>query len=241
MRTIFCAILLACAASAEPRMREDQYDMYDVASIKAGEWVETADVNEHAKPDGTKDVMKHFSKEACVKADDEFVWIEETKWSAEKPEEKEVTLAQVRRADRKTVKGWWGKSGGAATELKLNPPRGKRPPSDETKSTGTVSTEKVKNGDKEVDAQKLVVTMVEKRGDKTSTTTFTIWMSAEAPMKVRVQDASVREVMFGPVKWEKDPTGPVGLVKAEIKAEDWTSTTAISGSGTDAKPTLTVK
>ena len=74
MKTLFAALFLATVAAAEPRVREDQYDVFDIAGMKAGEWIETSDTSEHATADGTKSVTKKMERTACVKSDDEFVW-----------------------------------------------------------------------------------------------------------------------------------------------------------------------
>ncbi|MCE9581267.1 MAG: hypothetical protein K8T20_01995 [Planctomycetes bacterium] len=241
MKTLIATLLLTGLAAAKPTVLADQYSTLDTASVKAGDWNEFLSETSVTHPDGPTTTTRIFQLLACVKADDEFIWMEETTWDGGRPDYKQVTLTKVRRADGIAVAAWWGKQGGDGTELKLAEARGKRKLPDGSKATGTVTKEKTKKGDKEVEAQKLVMTFTGEKDGKEFKTVSTVWMVPEGRLRSRMQDVAAREHIWGEVKWETEPTGPMALVRSEIKGDTWTTVMTAVDEGSDAKPTLTVK
>lgn len=221
--------LQVCAQAME--VMDNTMAYYDVASLKGGEWVEMETASEYPgmKMPATK------SKTACVKVDADNVWIETI--AAD-----QVTCYQIAKKDRKIVKAWSGKVGGDGTALTVKPAPAAGPVAPATyeiTGTGKTSKEKVTLGGKEMDCEKVEVDQVMKMSGMEMKSKTTTWYSEAFPFKYYVdKDAKPAEVK-DPIKWEGDkPAYKGGMVKMVSEANGGKTVMAISGIGTDAKPSL---
>ncbi|MCE9581722.1 MAG: hypothetical protein K8T20_04305 [Planctomycetes bacterium] len=241
MKTLLATLLLAGLAAAEGVVGATKFADYDMKAIKAGQWHEYSEVTSIQKRKDLWTTTHILGRTACVKADDDTVWIEDTRWEEARPEIKLVTLMQVRRSDGITVKGWVGKPGGEGTEAKVKEPDAPDPSQPAPEKVGTVTQDKITVNGKDVDAQKAVVTSTWTKDGKTTTVVKSNWLSAEAPLTYLTQGETKCVNLGARIKWDKEPKGPAGWFRIVVKAETWTTTIQINKTGTDAKPTLTVK
>ncbi|MCC6740617.1 MAG: hypothetical protein IT452_16355 [Planctomycetia bacterium] len=241
MRPLLATLLLASLAAAEGVVGARKFADYDMKAIKEGQWHEYSEVTSVQRRPGVLTTTRILGRMACVKADDDTVWMEDTRWEEAKPEMKVVTLMQVRRSDGVTVKGWIGKPGGEGTEAKVKEPDPPDPNQPAPENTGKLTEDKTTVSGKEVEVQKTEVTTTWTKDGKVNTVVRFNWLSAEAPLKYRTQGETKDLYLGDNIKWDKAPKGPAGWFRIELIAETWSRTIQITRTGTDAKPTLTVK
>jgi hypothetical protein len=226
-------VLALCSTKAFAQANEvydNTMSYLDVSSLKGGEWVETETKMEYPgyAPPGTK------TKMACVKVEGDSVWIESTAADM-------VTCYQINKSDRKITKAWSGKAGGDGTAMtvKAAPTGGAATANYELTGTSKGSKEKLSVAGKDIECVKVVSETTMKVSGTEIKSKSTVWYSTEHPFKTYV-DKDAKDPNEGKIKHEGDkPEG--NMVKFESEASGGKTTMAISGWGTDAKPTLNCK
>lgn len=249
MKALLAALLLCAVAwSEEPEKTfpEAEFDSVDVAALKAGEWVEREMFVEWAGDDGKPVKAGHnLSRMACVKADKDKVWIEESFWEAKEKAPERVTLSEVDRKTRKVVKAWESLKGATGTELKVKPAEDKKEanPGGNGAATQTVVADTLKIGAKDVACHALKSEEFHPgKGGKTEKESVSLWFSADVPFHERLDDPAVRKDIRIPDGMSKDLKTGQARVQVKIDSDDGKkSTRRVTGFGTDAKPTVTVK
>jgi hypothetical protein len=237
MMLISSFIVVMCSLQAKAQMMEvmdSQMSYMDVAALKGGEWVEMETIMEYggAKQPGTK------SKTACVKVDGDNVWIETSMGD-------QVTCYQIAKKDRKIVKAWSGKAGEEGKELTVKPTPAPGPtpaPTYEMSGTGKVSKEKLSLGGKDFECEKVELNTVMKMAGTETKSKSTMWYSEGYPFKTYIDKDAKGTEAKDPYTWEGDkPSYKGGMVKMVSEGTGYSSTTQVSGIGTDAKPSLKMK
>ncbi|MEK7468526.1 MAG: hypothetical protein AAB074_14035 [Planctomycetota bacterium] len=241
MRALLFLMLIPCAATAQDRVGDGIYLEFDVQAFKAGQWVEQELTTKFIDEDG-KAVAEHwFSRLACIRTDDEFVWMEETRWSAARPDERTVTQHQLRRKDGEVLKAWRGKPGskGEILEICKSLPVTEIHPRD-SKRTGNVTTEKLEVGGTVIEIQKIQIEIVEP-GEKGKKFIKTICISKSAPFPIRWDDEGVLRRKTEEATLAGTIEVTAGVVSIERTWPNGSSRFAVIAMGIDAKPTLTTK
>ncbi|KAF0245875.1 MAG: hypothetical protein FD180_1234 [Planctomycetota bacterium] len=239
--TVICTLVLAlCASMAsaqmpDPTVSDMSMSMYDVGSLKAGDWVEY-----ETEAYG----QKYSTKYACVGVEGDVIWIEYSDAGLAMMHKGSVILVSVNKGDRKVTKAWFGKPGEKGKELKVSvtpKPAGDPPKSDmKMKGTGKVSKDKLKVKDKELDCEKLEMDIVSTMGGKDYPSKSTTWYCESLPFKYFQDEATKKnsDEMMKDVKWDGKPEGKGAVARQESGEGPAKSVMACVGCGTDAKATL---
>lgn len=229
-------LLLFRLTLAQPHdVADTLLDPLDLASVKAGEWAESLLTREYRPKGGTSRTLRSRVRLACVKVEDDAVWIERTTSSAEKPEEKSVELFQIGKKDRRIRKAWSGKPGGTGREMRIV--RRILPKAEKTTGTAKVVEEKLKIGESEWTCQRIDFEQVDRSQKEELKYRQGLWLSDRAPFPFRLDEAYLR-ARYGPLEWQGRPDGKRGIVKEVFEGSSYTNTTELQAIGTDAVPTL---
>jgi hypothetical protein len=222
--------LNAQAQMPDPTVSDVQMQAYDIAALKAGDWVEY----EMSMMGGA---MKSKYKLACVGVEGDTVWIETDMMTAQMHPGTFV-LHAVDKNTRKVTAAYWGKPGEKGKELKVSASGGGTAnPGEAPKITGTgkVSSEKIKAGDKEYDCEKLEMDTTMKVSGMEIKSKSTTWNSEAVAFKSYIDPNADNTKAMGDIKWDGKPSGKGGLVKMVSESSGMKTEVTLVGSGTDAK------
>ncbi|MCE9583395.1 MAG: hypothetical protein K8T20_12990 [Planctomycetes bacterium] len=253
MKALLAVLLfpaLACAQTEQPTVKDSEFDVYDLESMKAGEWVLKESVSKLPMDSrGAFATVSHRERLACVRVDEDKVWIESSNCDLEAKELVFVRLWEVDRKTRKVLKAWESMKGAVAQEAKVEkgPERQRQLidiESDSGKNSETAVKEKLKVGTTEVDCTVVKIENVRtEKNDKTVKTTCARWFSAEVPFRMRVAEVEACVGNQIPETASKDLKTSQACVKLELATSDdtWKIAESIVDFGTDAKPTVKTK
>lgn len=235
MRRFAALLLLAVACrSAVPEPKNPRPDPalvaeFDLRAVRDGEWVEY-DCSLRSK-DGKEERWSY--RLACVGAAAETVRIETDRDLA--GPEGSTWLVEAARADGTIGRFWRGRRGGEGEEVQA--PKARSPRAPLRRGKGTVSTEMLKLGDREVECTKLVceVTETPAGGKEKDAETYrwTRWTAKEIPFP--------RHVRRDGFDWDGDPGDSGAVAKMVFEYPDGDVVTTVARAwGTDAKPSLAV-
>ncbi|MEK7465975.1 MAG: hypothetical protein AAB074_01055 [Planctomycetota bacterium] len=229
--------LVLCSLQARAQVTEvfdNAWSECDVAALKGGEWVELEALVEYPG----MSVPSKKARNACVKVDADYVWIESSVAD-------QVTCYQIARKDRRVLKAWKGNAGEEGKELTVKPApvEGPTPAAgSECAGTGKISKEKISFGGKDYECEKVEVDQVMKMSGMEIKSRTTTWYSDGYPFKFYIDPDAKPAPAKDSIKWEGDgPSKKGGIVKMVTETNGGKSTTQVIATGTDAKPTLKLK
>ncbi|MEK7469072.1 MAG: hypothetical protein AAB074_16985 [Planctomycetota bacterium] len=255
--TCFAVVLLtgATASAQQTEVEETAFYEYDVAALKAGDWVEYAD------PDAM-DVVT--SRLACTEVEKNVVWIERSvAWidKATGKREAEVQLLGVSKASNLVLLGYAGKPGEVGRKLRVterhimgvsqgggNPVAGPKIPPEEDRrlsaserATCTVSPakEEVTVGEEKFQCEKWTLEHTPGSDQKKRVETF--WMSDKIPFRRRLDKAGNPMIFHKDLPWEGKWTSNGGILKRASVIGERKFARVLKAFGTDAKPALKTK
>lgn len=236
---ITALVFLFRAVTAQPQdVADTLLDHLDLASVKSGEWAESLLTREYRPKGGTPRTLRSRVRLACIKVEEDAVWIERITGSVEKPEEKSVELFQIGKKDRRIRKAWSGKPGGKGREMRIV----KRilPKAEKTTGTAKVAEETLKVGESEWACQRIDLEQIDRSQKEELKYRQRLWLSDRAPFPFRLDETYLR-ARYGELEWQGRPGGIRGIVKEVFEGSSYTNTTELQAIGTDAVPTLKIE
>ncbi|MCE9583218.1 MAG: hypothetical protein K8T20_12065 [Planctomycetes bacterium] len=234
---IVLSLFLAASLRAEDSIAVNAVDGWDVASLKAGEWV----LYETRKPGKDGEVVR-FEKLSCV-ADGTTVRIEKAEMATREAKPDRVLVLSVDRETRQIQKAWAVRKGAETTEVKLTPPpkddRAAIQFGDCTKSESALET-------LEIGGQALSCDRIELAGKLKAMTVpdefaVSLWVTEALPFKTFPDRLELGSWCLGFRDWAKRPKNPVTIVKATLKVGKHEEKLTLVAWGKDAKATVEVK
>jgi hypothetical protein len=237
-------LLLAFPLPAEepkpaPRVYELDMAGWDAAALAAGDWVEHEMAGPAWPQVGTKRPVRRL---ACVGVEGDVAWVEVTYRNAPAALDGMVLALAVRRTDRKVARAYWGKPGGEATEVKVQPgsPGASGPGVVKPTCTGSgkVAKEKTKAAGATLDCEKVELETHLTSSCCDERVRTTTWVCDKVPFRAWIEEAPQVGGVTAAVTWEGKPAVKGGVAKRTVFANNQLTTETLLKHGTDAKETL---
>lgn len=220
---------------ARPSVSAYELIAYDVAALRAGDWVEYDNVCSSGL-----DVSSRIrTRLACVGVDGDAAWIESRDLLLARFYPGTVILMEASRSTGLVKRAWWGAPGGAGSEIAVEAPASAVPRGEAlalSRRRAAPSLESLETPQGAL-ACELVRYSVKPREGEGTTSDARTWFSASVPFPRRVSMTAADDE----IDWDAPRTIRGGVVREEYRGVVVRSEMVLTAWGRDARATLVVR